>query len=89
MAHTVTVSLDDESKKLFDEIPRGYRSQFIRNAITDAAVISDQASLLEAFRRKIDYMKKEAYRKDGWEWDDFTWVKPDQVANDAASARRG
>ena len=93
MAHTVTVSLDDEAKKLFDQIPRGTRSRFIRDAMVDAEMISTQSGLIEALNRKIDHMKKEAYRKDGWEWRDFTWIKREeefeQVLKDIASSRRG
>ena len=89
MAHTITVSLDDAAKELFDQIPKGSKSRFIRDAMVDAAIVSDQASLIEALRRKIAHMEKQAYARDGWVWDDFTWIKPDQVANDAASSRRG
>ena len=61
MAHTVTVSLDDEAKKLFDQIPRGTRSRFIRDAMVDAEMISTQSGLIEALNRKIDHMKKKLF----------------------------
>lgn len=71
MSYTVTITLNDHSKKLFDEIPRGKRSKAIRDALLGIDV-QREASLrahIDALLLHMRFRSNRLYRDHALEWD--------------------
>ena len=57
MARLVTLSLDEDSFKVWDSFTRGTRSARIRAILKDAATLDDQILINDALRRQIAVLK--------------------------------
>jgi len=53
MAYLVNISLDEESHRAFQSIPKGKRSKHIRTLLGDAVALSAADELNMALRRRI------------------------------------
>lgn len=56
--YTVTVSLDEVTKMMWEELPIGERSKRVRAAIKTASLVSEKDMLIGALRKRDDSNKR-------------------------------
>ena len=56
---TVALSLDDDSSKIWDELPRGERSRYVREAMNKIDLIRVQEDLIMKLRARLTSAEKE------------------------------
>jgi hypothetical protein len=94
MAYLVNISLDEESHRAFQSIPRGKRSKHIRALLGDAEALSEAVGLNEAMMIRIHQLKRE--RKEArWQLEqwkagmvDAGWISPESQREDAKRIAR-
>jgi len=94
MAYLVNISLDEESHRAFQSIPKGMRSKHIRTLLGDAEALSEAVELNEALMMRIHQLKRE--RKEArWQLEqwiagmiDAGWISPESQREDAKRIAR-
>lgn len=56
---TVALSLDEESGRIWDELPRGERSRYVREAMNKIDLIRVQEDLIMKLRARLTSAEKE------------------------------
>jgi hypothetical protein len=56
---TVALSLDEESSMIWDELPRGERSRYVREAMNKIDLIRVQEDLIMKLRARLTSAEKE------------------------------
>ena len=56
---TVALSLDEESSAIWDELPRGERSKYVREAMNKIDLIRVQEDLIMKLRARLTSAEKE------------------------------
>ena len=56
--YMVSVSLDEVTMIMWEELPVGTRSKRIREAISTASIVNERDMLVAALRKQIDHAKR-------------------------------
>ena len=55
MSKLVTISLDELSFEVYQDIPKGARSRFMREVIMNANIVAEKDVLIAALRRRVEF----------------------------------
>ena len=55
---TVALSLDDESSEIWDGLPRGERSHYVRESMKEIDLVRVQEDLIRKLRARLDAAEK-------------------------------